>query len=211
MGYSINTLFKRFPELEVIKEPILTAYTMIKEAFANGNTLFVCGNGGSAADAEHIVGELMKGFLLKRELPQSEKQKFIDIFGNDGADMASKLQQGLPAVALTGHPALSTAFNNDVDASLTFSQQLYTLAKPGDILMGITTSGNSDNVVKCLQTAQVMELQTIVLTGKNGGKAAELANCSVIAPSNETYMIQELHLPIYHALCAALEESFYGE
>jgi len=210
MSYNINILFKRFPELEDIKEPILTAYTMIKEAFSNGNRLFVCGNGGSASDAEHIVGELMKGFLLKRELPQSEKDKFSAVFGEEGADIAGKLQQGLPAIALTGHPSLTTAFNNDVDPSLSFSQQLYAMGGKGDVLLAISTSGNSDNVVKCIQTAQIMEVETIILTGKNGGKSAELAKCSVIAPSDETYLIQEYHLPIYHALCAALEENFYG-
>jgi len=211
MGYSIKTLFKRFPELNGTQEQILTAYTIIKDAFSDGDKLFVCGNGGSASDAEHIVGELMKGFLLRRELPAKAQQKFIDAFGSEGANIANKLQRGLPAIALTGHPSLSTAFNNDVDPSLTFSQQLYAMGSEGDVLLAISTSGNSDNVVKCIQTAKVMGLKTIILTGKNGGKCAELADCSIIAPSDETYIIQELHLPIYHALCAALEDHFYGE
>lgn len=211
MGYSIETLFSRYPELNEIKESINQTFTIIKNAFSSGKKLFVCGNGGSASDAEHIVGELMKGFLLKRELPKNEQQKFIDMFGDVGKDIASKLQQGFPAIALTGHPSLSTAFNNDVDASLTFSQQLYSMAESNDVLLAISTSGNSDNVVKCLQTAKVLGVKTIILTGRDGGVAAKLADCAVIAPSNETYIIQEFHLPIYHALCAALEEEFYGK
>ena len=211
MAYSMDVLFQRFPTLTKIKEPIEHSYTLIRDTFAQGNKLFICGNGGSASDAEHIVGELMKGFLLKRELPQAEQQKFIDAFGDEGADIAAKLQRGLPAIALTSHPSLATAFNNDVDPSLTFSQQLYALGGDGDVLLAISTSGNSNNVVKCIQTAKVMGMKTIILAGNDGGKSAELCDCAVIAPSNETYIIQEFHLPIYHALCAALEEHFYGE
>ncbi len=194
MGYSIETLFNRYTELEGIREHIVDAYEMIRDSFANGNKLFVCGNGGSASDAEHIVGELMKGFLLKRELPQDQQQQFVDMFGDDGAEIASKLQQGFPAIALTGHPSLSTAFNNDVDASLTFAQQLYSMGAGGDVLIAISTSGNSENVVKCIKTAKVMGIKTIILTGRDGGVSAELADCSIIVPSNETYIIQEFHL-----------------
>lgn len=210
MTYSIEDLFQRYPVLEPIRGEIIQCLEIIKTAYTNGHTFFVCGNGGSAADAEHIVGELMKGFLKMRELPAEIQQKFKDEFGEEGASIAANLQQGMRAVALTSHPALSTAFNNDVDPALTFAQQLFSLAKPGDVVMGITTSGNSANIVKCLQTAKIMGVRTITLTGRDGGRCKELSECTVIAPSNETYIIQEYHLPIYHALCAALEEHFYG-
>ena len=210
MGYSIDTLFRRHPELSDIKAEITESLELIKTAFEYGNKLYVCGNGGSASDAEHIVGELMKGFLMKRELPQDLKDKFKESFGKDGEEIASRLQQGLPAVALTGHPSLSTAFNNDVDPALTFSQQLLALGRKGDVLLVITTSGNSDNIIKCLKTAKVLGIKTIALTGRDGGKCRDLADCTIIAPADETYIIQEYHLPIYHALCAALEEYFYG-
>ncbi len=210
MAYDINDLFTRFPDLCCIRESIMDACSIIQSCFAAGNKLFVCGNGGSASDAEHIVGELMKGFLLKRELPQDEQQKFIDLFGDEGAEIAGKLQSGFKAISLTGHPSLSTAFNNDVDPSLTFAQQLYALGGEGDVLLAISTSGNSDNVVKAIQTAKVLGIKAIILTGKNGGRCAELSDCSIIAPSYETYKIQEFHLPIYHALCAVLEDHFYG-
>lgn len=211
MAYNIEILFKRYPELSCVKNEILEAISIIRDAFKNGNRLYICGNGGSAADAEHIVGELMKGFLMKRELPTELINKFEAEFGEEGKSMAINLQQGLPAIALTSHPALSTAFNNDVDPSLTFAQQLFSLAKSGDVLLAITTSGNSDNILKALKVAKVLGVNTITLTGKDGGKSKELSECTIIVPSNETYMIQELHLPIYHALCADLEESFYGK
>jgi D-sedoheptulose 7-phosphate isomerase len=211
MAYNIEILFKRYPELSCVKNEILEAISIIRDAFKNGNRLYICGNGGSAADAEHIVGELMKGFLMKRELPTELINRFEGEFGEEGKSIAINLQQGLPAIALTSHPALSTAFNNDVDPSLTFAQQLFSLAKSGDVLLAITTSGNSDNILKALKVAKILGVNTITLTGKDGGKSKELSECTIVVPSNETYMIQELHLPIYHALCADLEESFYGK
>lgn len=211
MGYEMKVLYERFPALEPIAADVAAAYNLIKRSFETSGTLFVCGNGGSAADAEHVVGELMKGFLLARPIRGATRSALNDLYGRDGESMAEHLQEGLPAVSLTGHPALSTAFANDQDPELVFAQQLYALANPGDALLVFSTSGNSGNVVKALMLAKVLKVVTIAMTGSDGGKCAELADTAVRVPETETYKVQELHLPIYHALCAALEEDFYGD
>ena len=210
MGYEKNILFDRFPELAPVEDDFLAAFQLLKETFDNGGTLFVCGNGGSAADAEHIVGELMKGFLLPRPVKNSIRESLAQSFGDEGSEMAANLQEGLPAVSLTGHPALSTAFANDNAPELVFAQQLYGLAREGDALLAISTSGTSKNIMKALMIAKTMGVSTISLAGADGRECAKLADVSIRAPEDETYKIQELHLPIYHALCALLEEEFYG-
>ncbi|HIT41890.1 MAG TPA: SIS domain-containing protein, partial [Candidatus Caccovicinus merdipullorum] len=168
------------------------------------------GNGGSSADSEHIVGELMKGFCKKRQVPEAFAGKLMEADKERGKYLAEKLQQGLPAIALTGHTALSTAYLNDVDGLLTIAQQLYGYGKKGDVFLGISTSGNSENILYAAAAARAMEIPVIALTGKDGGRLAEAADVAIIVPEQETYRIQELHLPVYHALCLMLEERFFG-
>ena len=173
-------------------------------------TLFFCGNGGSCADSEHIVGELMKSFMYKRPLPDEQKEAYKE-FGDDGAFLAENLEHGFKAIALTGHPALTTAVINDTSAELIFAQQLHCLGRKNDLLVGISTSGNSKNVVHAVRTAKSKGMATIGLTGEKGGKLNELCDICIKCPSSSTPIIQELHLPIYHWLCIGLEAAFFDE
>ena len=200
-------LFARFPELAETSESFYQTYFTLENTFVNGGTLFLCGNGGSASDAEHIVGELMKSFVRKR-LPSPEIRKRFE--EHDAADLLEKLQPGLRSVSLLSHPALSSAFANDVDPLLCFAQQLYVMGRKGDAVIGISTSGNAENVFACFRTAKALGIATILLTGKNHGICEKYADVVWKAPSFETYRIQEYHLPVYHALCKMLEERFYG-
>ncbi|MCP4178406.1 MAG: SIS domain-containing protein [bacterium] len=207
----LDGFFQRFNELLYLKNDIQNAFSILKTCFELNSTLFVCGNGGSAADSEHIVGELMKGFLLPRKLKDKKLiNKLDDKFGNEGKNIAGYLQNGLRTISLTSHPGLSTAYSNDVSSEMVFAQQLYVLSKPNDVLLAITTSGNSKNVLKAVQLASVLGIKIILLTGESGGKCSEIADCSIKVPSSETYKIQEYHLPIYHILCIMLEDYFYG-
>ena len=210
MNYDVNDLYERFPELNSLRVEIDSAFSMLKRVFEYGGTLYVCGNGGSAADAEHVVGELMKGFLLPRRMSDDVTNRLSQMYDAEGLDMVENLQGGLPAVSLTGHPALSTAFANDVAPSMIFAQQLSVLAKPGDALLAFSTSGDSSNVVKALMMGKAMGISSLAMTGRGGGRCARIADLSICVPEDETYKIQELHLPVYHALCAMLEEEFYG-
>ena len=180
------------------------AFRRIEAAFVRGNKLMLCGNGGSAADAEHIVGELMKGFLLKRSVAEQ-------VFPGGVPDPAlEKLQGALPALSLNGHPALAAALVNDTDASLIYAQQLLGLGRPGDVLLCISTSGNARNCCLAAQTARALGVEVIALTGAGGGRLAELSDCLIAVPERETYLVQQMHLPLYHALCARLEARFFG-
>jgi D-sedoheptulose 7-phosphate isomerase len=205
----LDDLTDRIPALEGCKQDILRAYALLHECFTAGGKLLICGNGGSSADSEHIVGELMKGFNLKRPIPQSDATKLAAMFSQEGASLASDLQCALPAISLTSHTALTSAYVNDVDAAMAFAQQVYGLGRPGDALLGISTSGNSANVVNAAKVAKAMGLRTLGLTGGDGGKLAAICDASVIVPARETYLVQEYHLPIYHTLCAMLEYEFY--
>jgi len=205
----LSELLRRHEALYTVKEAICQAFGTLKDCFSQGGTLFVCGNGGSAADAEHIVGELMKGFLLPRRQRGSLHDQLEGLFGEEGKKIALGLQGGLRAVSLNGHPSLATAFANDVDADLVFAQQLSVLAKPGDVLLGLTTSGNSRNVLKALRVAKAMGVKSVAMTGAKGGECVKLADCAIKVPETETFLVQELHLPVYHALCAMLEEHFF--
>lgn len=205
----LDELIKRYPILERVREDIGAVYGILERCYENGGKLLIAGNGGSAADAEHIVGELMKGFVKRRPVSEEFAAALRQADEKLGEKLASSLQGGLPAIALTGHPGLSTAFLNDVDGSMIYAQQLYGYGKKGDVFLGISTSGNSENIRYALTAAKAMGIGTIGLTGKNGGKMAGMCDCTIIAPSMETYQIQELHLPIYHALCLMLEEHFY--
>ena len=207
----VDSLISRYPELAVCQNDIIGAYKILESAYANGRKLLVCGNGGSAADSEHVVGELMKEFKLKRKVfaNQADAMKAID--PEMGGYLADNLQGALPAIALTGHSALSTAFMNDSESVLVFAQQVNGYGKAGDVLLGISTSGNSKNVIYAAITAKARGLKVIGLTGEKESRLSKLADCCIQVPETETYKVQEMHLPVYHCLCMMLEEKFFGE
>lgn len=206
----IDLLVERYPSLESAKEDIIAAYLLMEECYENGGKLLVAGNGGSAADAEHIVGELMKGFKMPRKLESAFAEKLIAENSELGSVLAENLQGALPAIALDGHPALSTAYMNDCEPLLCFAQQVNGYGKAGDIFLGISTSGNSKNVLFAATTAHAKGMKVIGLTGAKDSKLKDMSDVCIKAPQTETYMIQELHLPIYHCLCLMLEDKFFG-
>lgn len=205
----INELLNRYPSLCECKEDIEKAAKAIIECYEKGGKLLLCGNGGSCADCEHIVGELMKGFLKKRSLSEEQKSKMKNNCNLVDEELLSKLQRGLPAIAIPSITALNSAFCNDVDPELVYAQPLMSLAHENDILIGISTSGNSKNVFGAVKVAKALGINVIGLTGKTSGKLKETADICICAPETETFKIQELHLPIYHYLCAAAEEHFF--
>lgn len=205
----LDTLMERYPVLAPIRETVFAAYEAMRESYENGGKLMVAGNGGSCSDSEHIVGELMKGFVKRRPVSGDFAEALAKADPERGPELAAKLQGGLAAIALTGHTGLSTAYANDVDANLVFAQQLCGYGKAGDVFMGLSTSGNSGNILYAMAVAKAKGIKTIVLTGRDGGAMGRAADIAVIVPENETYRIQELHLPIYHALCLMLEEHFF--
>lgn len=205
----INELLNRYSSLCECKEDIEKAAKAIIECYENGGKLLLCGNGGSCADCEHIVGEMMKGFLKKRPLNDSKKAEMKSKCDLVDDELLSKLQCGLPAVAIPSINALNSAFCNDVDPELVYAQPLMSLAKENDILIGISTSGNSKNVFGAVKVAKALGIKVIGLTGKKGGKLKETADICICASETETFKIQELHLPIYHYICAAVEEHFF--
>jgi len=200
-----DALMAERPALLPCADDIQAAFGIFGGTYRQGRKLLLCGNGGSASDCEHIVGELMKGFLLRR--PQNA---FCSAHP-ELEELASLLQGALPAISLTGQPALQTAFANDVDPVMIFAQQVYGYAKPEDALLGISTSGNADNVIAALRVARAMGVKTVGLTGRNGGRMREYCDVCICVPETETYRVQELHLPVYHALCAMLEAEFFAE
>jgi D-sedoheptulose 7-phosphate isomerase len=210
MAPALDTLCDSIPDLAVCKEDLNHAFELLRNSYKQKGKLLICGNGGSAADSEHIAGELMKGFISKRPIPDNIRRKFKDLFPEDGDFLADNLQGALPTISLVSHSALITAFINDVTAETVFAQQVYGYGQEGDALLAISTSGNSPNVVRAVQVAKALGLKTIGLTGQGGGKLAELCDVTIKAPRKLTHHIQELHLPIYHALCIALEEEFFS-
>lgn len=204
-------LIRRYPKLEKEKEAIHITYAMLAQAFQTGGKLLVAGNGGSAADSEHIVGELMKGFEKKRRLDPSFHQKLTSADPVLGSKLCEKLQGALPAISLVGHPALATAYLNDVDPILGMAQQVHGIGRQGDVLLAISTSGNSANLLYAAVTAKAKGMKVAALTGKGGGKLKQYADAVINVKETETYKIQELHLPIYHTLCLMLEETFFRE
>lgn len=207
----LDELIKRYPVLESVRADIEKTYEILERCYENGGKLLIAGNGGSAADAEHIVGELMKGFVKRRPVPAEMEKALVETDPERGKVLARKLQGGLPAIALTNHAALSSAFANDVDGVLSYAQQVNGYGKAGDVFLGISTSGNAENVLYAAVTAKARGMKVIGLTGKDGGKLGKFADAAVIVPEKETYKIQELHLPVYHALCLMLEERFYDQ
>lgn len=206
MKVTIEELIERYPKLEREKEHMEAALRVMTECFKNKGKLLVAGNGGSAADAEHIVGELMKGFVEPRKLSAEYVEALKQADQEMGQELGDKLQGALPAIALTGHVALSTAYLNDVDPLLGFAQQLNGYGNKGDVFLAISTSGNSKNILYACVVAKAKGMKIVALTGGTGGKLKELADVPIVAPETETYKIQEYHLPIYHWLCLGLEE-----
>lgn len=205
----IDTLIQRYPALALCKDDILTAYTTLCEAYTKECKLLVCGNGGSASDCEHIVGELMKEFKLKREVYKEQAANMKQIDEQLGSVLANHLQGALPAITLTSHSSLTTAFMNDSQPELVFAQQVNGYGKAGDVLLGISTSGNSMNVLYAAVTAKAKGLKVIGLTGQRDSRLKSLSDVCIQVPETETYKIQELHLPVYHCLCMMLEEHFF--
>lgn len=206
----IDLLAERYPSLESTRNDIVAAYLLLEESYKNGGKLLVAGNGGSAADAEHIVGELMKGFKLPRKPEADFAEKLVEENQELGSVLAENLQGALPAIALDGHPALSTAYMNDCEPLLCFAQQVNGYGKSGDVFLGISTSGNSKNVLFAATTAHAKGMKVIGLTGAKDSKLKDMSDVCIKAPQTETYMIQELHLPIYHCLCLMLEDKFFA-
>ena len=207
----LEELIERYPKLESVRLEIMEAYQLLENCYMHGGKLLIAGNGGSCADSEHIVGELMKGFVKRRRLPAALRMKLEESDAEHGKTLAESLQGGLMAIALTGHQGLSTAFANDVDADMVYAQQLCGYGVEGDVFLGISTSGNSKNVDYAVTVAKAKGVKVIGLTGKDGGKLGKRADVAVIVPETETFKIQELHLPVYHALCLMLEERFFTE
>jgi D-sedoheptulose 7-phosphate isomerase len=205
----LKNLVERNPLLSFSINDIKNAFDLLCKCYQNGHKLLICGNGGSAADSEHIVGELMKSFSHTRILPKKTQEKIIAVSPDKGPYIASKLQPALTAISLACHTSLNTAFANDVDPLLIFAQQLIGYGKEGDILLGISTSGNAENVINAMITAKAMGLKTIGLTGNSGGKLKEYCDVAIQVEGTNTAEIQELHLPVYHALCAMLELKFF--
>jgi D-sedoheptulose 7-phosphate isomerase len=206
----LEELIGRYPQLLPIKDEIRKAADTLILCYQQGGKVLVCGNGGSSSDSDHIVGELMKGFEQKRPIRESLKNRLIGLAADRGKFLSEKLQQGLPAISLAAHHALITAVANDTDAALVFAQQVIGYGKPGDVLIGISSSGNSQNVIDAMITAKASGLVVIALTGETGGKMKSYCDVLINVPGNRTAFVQELHLPVYHTLCQMVEHSFFG-
>lgn len=207
----IDNLIERYPSLSVCRSDIEAAADAMTGSFAAGGKLLVAGNGGSCADSDHITGELLKSFVKKRRPPEEFLTALRSVDPDTGEYLADKLQGSLPAIALTNNTALMTASLNDVDGNVMFAQQVNGYGKEGDVFLGISTSGNSKDIIYAAAVAKAKGLVTIALTGKDGGKLKNIAGINIIVPQSETFMIQELHLPVYHALCLEVEEYFWKE
>ena len=206
----IDLLVERYPILKTCVKDVEQAYFILENCYEHDGKLLIAGNGGSAADSEHIAGELMKRFKTPRPVTPDFAEKLKAIDPVRGENLAHNLERGLMAIPLVAHEALSTAYINDVDGLGVFAQQLYGFGRPGDVFLGISTSGNSKNVMSATVVARALGLKVIGLTGAKGGELAEAADVAIKVPETETYMIQELHLPIYHCLCLMLEDRFFG-
>jgi len=205
----LEDFISRYPQLVSVKDEIQKAADCLIMCYQQGRKVLVCGNGGSCSDSDHIVGELMKGFEHKRPIGESLKKQLLEFAGERGEYLAGKLQQGLPAISLTAHSALITAVANDTDADLIFAQQVVGYGKAGDVLIGISSSGNSQNVVDALITAKAKEMVVIGLTGETGGKMKPFCDILINVPGKRTAFVQELHLPVYHVLCLMVENYFF--
>ena len=206
----LSDLLVRYPQLAVCADSLRAAYRLIAACYERDGFLYVCGNGGSCADSDHITGELLKGFCSLRPLPAEEREKLKTLAGDDGKMLASTLQCGLRAISLNSHAALTTAVGNDLGDGLGPAQMLQALGRPGDVLLAISTSGNARNLALAGAVAKAKDVKIIGLTGRKGGKLRQAADVCICVPEDETYKIQELHLPVYHALCLMLERRFFA-
>jgi D-sedoheptulose 7-phosphate isomerase len=211
MKERLSLLLERYPALQTCEKELGAAFDLLVAAYQSGNKLLICGNGGSAADSEHMVAELMKGFLKRRPISAGHAAQLEHAGGAAGKEIASRLQGTLAAVSLPAQVSLVTAIANDVDYDMIFAQQVYGLGRPGDVLLGISTSGKSKNISNAVLVAKAFGLRSIALTGRSGGELAPLADVAIKVPSDNVAEIQELHLPVYHWLSTELEETFFGE
>jgi len=203
-------LFSNYPDLKICREGILDAFRLLNNCYRQSGLIMVCGNGGSAADAEHIVGELMKGFKMKRPVKPEQRSMISSLFPADGEYLANNLQQAIPAISLVSQTSISTAFANDVNAEMVFAQLVFGYGKPDDVLIGLSTTGNSANVVNACKIAKALGIHTIAFTGEKESRLSEICDVTIQVPACEVYRVQELHQPVYHALCAMLEIDAFG-
>lgn len=207
----LSRMLKVYPNLCCCKISIEEVFKDIISCYSNGGKVLICGNGGSASDSEHIVGELMKGFILKRKLDNNVAERFINIFPEDGQYLAEHLQGALPAISLVSQTAIATAFINDVAADMVYAQQVYGYAKPNDVLIGLSTSGNARNVINAAKVAKVLGIKVIGITGEQGGLLKNVCDIVICVPAAITFEIQEYQLPVYHTLCAMVESELFNE
>jgi D-sedoheptulose 7-phosphate isomerase len=208
---TLETLITRYPDLTPCQPQIASAFELLVASFQGGGKLLVCGNGGSAADSEHIVGELMKGFMLRRPVPADVRARLVAANPADGAYLADHLQGALPAISLVSQASLISAFANDVAADMAYAQQVFGYGRPGDVVWGISTSGNARNVIHALQVGRALRLRTVGLTGRSGGAMLPCCDVAIRVPSDCTPDIQERHLAIYHAVCVMVEQEFFTQ
>jgi D-sedoheptulose 7-phosphate isomerase len=208
--YILTDLLNRYSDLQPLKEQVAAAAEIIIETYKNGGKVLVCGNGGSCSDADHIVGELMKSFEGRRPLARELQDELVRLSPETGKMLAEKLQQGLPAISLTVHQSLITAIANDISGEVIYAQQVVGWGNRGDVLIGLSTSGNSQNVIDAMIVARAKGLKTIGMTGETGGKMREWSDVLINVPQRRTAYVQELHLPVYHALCMLVEIEFFG-
>lgn len=209
MNKALDDLVSRYPDLLQLKDKIFKASECLTQCFKNGGKLLICGNGGSSSDSDHIVGELMKGFENSRPVDQAYKKKLIDAGGEQGIYLSERLQHAFPAISLSSHTALVTAISNDNGADLIFAQQVSGYGNNGDVLLAISTSGNSINILNAIITAKAKDIITIGMTGEEGGKMKDICDILINVPQKRTSYVQELHMPVYHALCLMVENSFF--
>ena len=207
----VDLLIERYPELKSCRQEIIDGYRLMEATYERDGKLLVAGNGGSAADSEHIAGELMKRFKAPRPVPAAFAQRLKDVDPIRGAELARNLERSLMAIPLVAHEALTTAYINDVDGLGVFAQQLYGFARPGDTFLAISTSGNRKNILSAAVVAKALGVAIVGLTGADGGELAKMSDVTVKVPQKETYLIQELHLPVYHCWCLMLEDHFFGK
>ncbi len=207
---AIRELLFRYPSLTACEAAISDGYRILEKTYEDGGKLLIAGNGGSAADSEHIAGELMKRFRLPRPVPAALTEKLIAVDPVRGKMLSERLERPLTAIPLTAHEALTTAYANDVEPAAVFAQQLYGFGRRGDTLLALSTSGNSENILNAAVVARALGIRVVALTGGDGGRLARAADVAVCVPEAETYKVQELHLPIYHCWCRMLEEHFFG-
>ena len=205
----LTLLFSNYPDLKCCRDHILAAFRLLSNCYHQKGLIMVCGNGGSAADAEHIVGELMKGFKMKRPIKPEQRRLIQSLFTADGDFLVDNLQQAIPAISLVSQTSVSTAIINDMKAEMVFAQLVFGYGKQGDLLIGLSTTGSSKNVVNACKVAKALGIRTIALTGKKESQLSEICDVTIQVPAQEVYRVQELHQPVYHTLCAMLEREAF--